>query len=127
MTATTTDLSAAIHGLATVVGDFPRTPAATGTWRWAVRQQMAGVRDALVIETGSATEGWLAAREGSLLRERNTLLRRLSALGPNVLESTDVTAVRTDLKRLLVDIAHHVQRVNDLAYDDVELELGGSE
>ena len=35
--------------------------------------------------------------------------------------------MRTELKRLLVDIAHHVQRVNDLAYDDVELELGGSE
>jgi len=127
MTATTSDLPAAVHGLAAVLGDFPRTPSATGTWRWAVRQQMAGVRDALVIETGSATEGWLAAREGSVLRERNTLLRRLSDLGPDVLESPDVSVVRTELKRLLVDIAHHVQRVNDLAYDDVELELGGSE
>jgi len=31
------------------------------------------------------------------------------------------------LKRLLVDISHHVQRLHDLAYDEVELELGGSE
>ena len=27
----------------------------------------------------------------------------------------------------LVDIEHHVQRLHDLAYDDVELEIGGSE
>ncbi len=29
--------------------------------------------------------------------------------------------------RLLTDINHHLQRLHDLAYDDVELELGGSE
>ena len=62
-----------------------------------------------------------------MLRERTALLGRLSVLGPQVLESPDVEAVRVELLRLLVDVAHHVQRVNDLAYDDVELELGGSE
>lgn len=35
--------------------------------------------------------------------------------------------VHADLQRLLVDLGHHVQRLNDLAYDEVELELGGSE
>jgi len=31
------------------------------------------------------------------------------------------------LKRLLADIDHHVQRQHDLAYDEVEQEIGGSE
>ncbi len=88
---------------------------------------MAAVRDALVAEAGSPDEGWLAARNGTLLRERTRLLGRLSVLGPLVLESPDVEGVRTELLRLLVDISHHVQRVHDLAYDEVELELGGSE
>ena len=35
--------------------------------------------------------------------------------------------VRADLLRLLTDVTHHVQRIHDLAYDEVELELGGSE
>jgi hypothetical protein len=88
---------------------------------------MAAVRDALVAETGLGGEGWLAAREVGLLRERNTLLRRLSALGPQVLENPDVDEVCSELHRLLVDVSHHVQRVRDLAYDEVALELGGSE
>ena len=53
--------------------------------------------------------------------------RRLSTLGPEILETPDVEATRLELKRLLVDIQRHVQRLNDLAYDEVELELGGSE
>jgi hypothetical protein len=35
--------------------------------------------------------------------------------------------VRVESKRLLVDIGRHVQRLHDIAYDDVEIELGGSE
>ena len=46
---------------------------------------------------------------------------------PAVLEHPDVAEVRQELKRLLADIAHHVQRLHDLAYDEVELEIGGSE
>ena len=67
------------------------------------------------------------ARGGAAIRERNALLDRLTALGPPVLESPEVEQVRVDLKRLLTDIAHHFQRLHDLAYDEVELELGGSE
>ena len=44
-----------------------------------------------------------------------------------MLESADVDQVRSDMKRLLTDISHHFQRLHDLAYDEVELELGGSE
>jgi hypothetical protein len=98
-----------------------------GNWRWTVRQRMAAVRDALAGEAGDPDDGWLAARGGTAFRERNALLRRMSALGPQVLENPDVDRVRVELRRLVADVARHVQRLNDLVYDDVELELGGSE
>lgn len=97
-----------------------------GNWRWSVRQQMAGVRDVLMREA-PIQNAWLTARGGAVMRERNLLLSRLSALGPVVLETEEVDEVRTQLRRLLADIGHHIQRIHDLAYDDVELELGGSE
>ena len=43
-----------------------------------------------------------------------------------MLESPDLTTSGARL-RLLTDINHHLQRLHDLAYDDVEMELGGSE
>ena len=98
-----------------------------GNWRWAVRQRLVIVRDRLVAETLSSQDGWLAARGGAAFRERNHLLARVSSLTPAVLELHDPEEVRRLLKRLVVDIAHHVQRVNDLVYDDVELELGGED
>jgi hypothetical protein len=48
-------------------------------------------------------------------------------LASQVLVAPDVDDLADRLNRLLVDIAHHHQRVHDLAYDDVELEIGGSE
>ena len=108
--------------------DAPRRPGIPlGNWRWVVRQRMTAVRDALVGETAGSDDGWLAARGGSAFRERNALLARLSILGPQILETPDVEATRGELKRLVIDVQRHVQRVNDLAYDEVELELGGSE
>jgi hypothetical protein len=124
---TTTGLSAALQSLALALDAPRRRGVPVGNWRWVVRQRMAGVRDLLVSEGEHTDDGWLAARGGSVLRERNTLLVRLSALGPQVLESPDVESVRLELKRLAADIGHHVQRLHDLAYDEVELELGGSE
>jgi hypothetical protein len=127
MTVTTTGMSAALQGLQQAL-DAPRQPAAAlGSWRWTVRQRMAAVRDVLIAEADAPDEGWLAAREGSVLRERTTLLSRMSTLGPEVLESPRVEQVRSDLHRLVVDVGRHVQRIHDLAYDEVELELGGSE
>jgi hypothetical protein len=117
-----TGTSAALHSLSLTLDEPP-----LDTWRWQVRQRMAAVRDALVEEGEYPPEGWLAARSVAILRERNTLLQRLGSLGPSVLENPDVEAVRVELKRLVADIAHHCQRLHDLAYDEVELELGGSE
>ncbi len=65
-----------------------------GNWRWTVRQRMAAVRDVLSGEVGDPEDGWLAARGGRAFRERNTLLGRMSALGPQVLENPDVERVR---------------------------------
>jgi hypothetical protein len=120
-------ISSALQSLSVAL-DAPHDDGVSlGTWRWTVRRRMVAVRDALASEHHHPADGWLAARGGAAIRERNALLVRLAALGPQVLESPDVERVRRDLKRLVTDIAHHRQRLHDLAYDEVELELGGSE
>jgi hypothetical protein len=98
-----------------------------GNWRWVVRQRMGAVRDELLGEKAGSKDGWLAARGGAAFRERNALLARMSALSAQVLETPDVEATRLELKRLVMDVNRHIQRLNDLAYDEVELEIGGSE
>ena len=120
-------LPAALQTLSQAL-DAPRRPGIPlGNWRWVVRQRLGEVRDALVGEAAGSDDGWLAARGGSAFRERNALLTRLSTLGPQILETPDVEATRLELKRLLLDLQRHVQHLNDLAYDEVEVELGGSE
>jgi hypothetical protein len=127
MTVTDTGLPAAMHSLGQAVDAFEQPGMSLGQWRWRVRQQMAAVRDALVAEAGNGADGWTVARQGGMLRERNALLARLGTLGPRVLEHPDPAAVHVEVQRLLVDVGHHAQRLHDLAYDEVELELGGSE
>lgn len=123
----TSGMTTALRALEAAL-DAPRLDGVgLGNWRWVVRQRMASVRDALVGLVSAPDDGWLAARRGIAFRERNALLGRLGDLGPAVLESGDVEPVRLELKRLVADIGRHVQRIHDIAYDDVELELGGSE
>ena len=107
--------------------DAPAGPAEEGGWRWTVRRHIGPVRDAIERELLDPADGSLSARHGRSARERAALLARLAAYGPKVLEDPDVAEVRTGLKRLLGDIDHYVQRQHDLAYDEVELEIGGSE
>ena len=118
-----TGLEHAVLGLQQAL-DAPRRHR---VWRWLVRHRMAGVKDALAAEGMRDDDAWLAARELNLQRERTSLLRRLSELGPRVLEEPDVECVRSDLQRLVSDLERHRQRLNDLVYDSVTLELGGSE
>ncbi|WP_395690101.1 hypothetical protein [Nocardioides sp.] len=127
MTIASAGTNAAMQGLAQVLETSRRLGVPPASWRWTARQRLAALRDALLAEVHPGTEGWFAARGGSLLRERTLLLTRLSELGPRVLEHPDLEAVSAELHRLLADIGHHVQRLHDLAYDEVELELGGSE
>ncbi len=124
---TSTAMNTAITGLAAAAQQPLREGAPTTSWRWSVRQTMAAVRDALMQENSGSDDGWLAARGGAAFRERNTLLARLGDLGTRALEDPDVAAVRADVGRLVTDVSRHVQRINDLAYDEVELELGGEE
>lgn len=124
---TSSAMAEAITGLAAAAQQPLREGAPTTSWRWSVRQTMAAVRDALMQENSGSEDGWLAARGGAAFRERNTLLARLGDLGSRVLEDPDIDVVRADVGRLVTDVSHHVQRVNDLAYDEVEQELGGSE
>jgi hypothetical protein len=118
-----TQTAAALAGLHDAL-DAPSEP---GSWRWTVRRGMVPLRDALLRERQLVDDGWLSARHGRSARERAALLRRLGDFGPIVLEHPDVAEVREGLKRLLADIDHHVRREHDLAYDEVELEIGGSE
>jgi hypothetical protein len=122
-----TELQMALHGLTQAI-DAPRHEGrGLGNWRWTVRQRMASVREGLARETADGSDSWLAARESSVLRDRNALMTRLTVLGQGVLEAPEVEQVRVELKRLVTDIQHHRQKLHDLAYDAVELELGGSE
>lgn len=98
-----------------------------GAWRWSVRRQLVPVRDRLLLEHPDRREAWLSARAARTLRERDELLTRLNALAAQVLVAPDLDDLADRLSRLLADIARHHQRVQDLAYDDVELEIGGSE
>lgn len=126
MTPNSTGMRTALRGLDQAL-DAPRKHGAQKLWRQSVRQRMASLHECLDHETSSASEGWLAARSGVIVRERDALLGRMSALGPQVQQAVEVDTVRQELKRLLGDVNHHLQRLHDLAYDDVELELGGSE
>ncbi len=96
-------------------------------WRRLVRNRMAGVKEALAREEARDGDAWLAAREAGLQRDRDTLVRRLDTLAPRVLDEPDLEVVRRDVGRLRTDIEHHHQRLNDLVYDSVSLEIGGSE
>lgn len=118
-----TGLEHAILGLEQVL-DIPRRHQA---WRVIVRQRMAGIRDALIHEYARSSDAWLAARERHLQRERTRLIARIAVLGNRIIEAPDVEPVREELHRLVNDLEHHSQRVSDLAYDAVSLELGGSE
>ncbi|WP_148616126.1 hypothetical protein [Nocardioides rubriscoriae] len=130
MAATSATLTAALRALAGANEAPGREGPGLGAWRWTMRQRIAAVRDALLEELPPGRDdddGWLAARGGTAFRERNALLMRLGTLATRVLEDPDVNAVRAEVARLVVDVTHHVQRLHDLAYDAVELELGGSE
>lgn len=96
-------------------------------WRWLVRHRVDRVHDALLREQTRATDAWLAPRQSALARERDLLLDKLAWLGHQVEESPDLERVHQELKRVVSELERHRQRVNDLVYDGVALELGGSE
>lgn len=116
-------MAATLQHFHTALSDTRRPEA----WRWQVRRVMAEVRDLLVAERPTSYDGWLAARAAGMLRERDLLLARLAELGPLVLHDQRVDELKLRLERLLADVERHQQRRRDLIWDEVELELGGSE
>lgn len=93
--------------------------------RWRAQRVLASLRDQLLAPSPAYDAG-LAARHEGLVRQRDVLLARLADLGRRLQEpAADDPGVELD--RLVVDVDHHLQRRRDLAWDDVELELGGSE
>ncbi|HSV37778.1 MAG TPA: hypothetical protein VLI04_03370 [Nocardioidaceae bacterium] len=109
-------LDNAIEGLEQALMSSPQQ-----TWRGLVRQRMASVHEALAIERSRLGDPWQAAREGHLHRERKHLVDRMKRLD----ESEDINSA--EVQRLIVDLEHHRQRVNDLVYDSVSMDIGGSE
>ena len=97
------------------------------SWGHIVRLRAVQVAEALTAESPVAVDSWLAARVAHLERERNRLLTRLTVLGAMLSESADVDSVRESFRRLVLDVRHHHQRVNDLAYDALALDVGGSD
>jgi hypothetical protein len=118
-------LEQAVVGLEQALSSTPQLQ----PWRHIARRRLSAVRKALTAERTSARgEVWLSARAGHLHRERNRLLSRVTALGG--LLSTEAVAdepLRQNLHRLAIDLHHHQQRLNDMAYDSVGMEVGGSE
>ena len=99
----------------------------TSNWRWLVRQRLSAVTQALSDENFQSWDGWLAARSGTTDRERRQLLARISAVGAGLLDRFDSDRATAEVRRLLHDIEHYRQRVHDLVYDSVQMEIGGSE
>lgn len=112
------------HHHSSPIGDVPSPSEA---WRWQARRVLAELRDLLLGDPPPAYDGWLAARGAGVLRERRTLLSRLSVLASRTLREPAAEQLRAELVRLQIDVDHHLQRRRDLAWDEVELELGGSE
>jgi hypothetical protein len=96
-------------------------------WRYAVREQLLDVADALAEESAGADDGWLSAREDLLRRDRKRMLTRLSLLAPAIAQAHDVDSVRDNVSRFVRELQRHLQRMHDLLYDAVGMEVGGSE
>ncbi len=97
------------------------------SWCHIVRQRTGEVAEALTAESPVAMDPWLSARAGRLERERGRLLTRLRVLGTVLSDGADAEQAREGLRRLASELRHHHQRVNDLTYDALALDVGGSE
>lgn len=77
----------------------PRPGAPLGNWRFAVRQRLGVVREALATAELSLDN-----------RERSLLIARVMGLSTDVLERPDVEAIRGELRRLVIDVGQQAAR-----------------
>jgi hypothetical protein len=116
--------------LETAVNELRQILSADSTapeWRWNVRRRLSEVKDALSGPQARQADAWLAARAHASNRMRHQLHARATTLASGVLDKLDTESILQETRRLLTDLEHHVQRLHDLVYDSVSLELGGSE
>ena len=92
-----------------------RHTVSVSNWRWTVRQRLSPVRELVANGAGYAGERWLATLDDVLLKERTLLLERVSAAERVVLSGTTPDELRRDLKRLAIDIDHHLRRLREQA------------
>lgn len=117
-------LDEAVTDLAAALTVPPRMP---HLWRQLVGERLRTVDEQLRAERAVAQESWLTPRALHLHHERKRLLSRLAVLVATVAESPDLEAVRGAVHRFVQDVEHHHQRVGDLAYDALAMDVGGSE
>jgi len=96
-------------------------------WRHLVRDRLTTVHEALAAEQPAASESWLDARVGRVSRERDRLLALIGVFRSTVVDAADVQVLQHSLLDLVQDLHRYHQRINDLAYDAVAMEVGGSE
>ncbi len=116
-------LETAIRELRQILADDPAAP----QWRWKVRLRLSDCKEALAVPETAQPEAWLAARAALSGRDRVQLQARVGRLSAGVLDRLDPETIEREVRRLLGDLERHVQRLHDLVYDSVSLELGGSE
>ena len=102
-------------------------PRTASNWRWLVRQRLSVLRQALSEVSVEPRDSWLAPRTGTMDRERRQLLGRISAVGAGLLDRLETERVAAEVRRLLNDVEYYRQRLHDLVYDSVAMEIGGSE
>lgn len=115
------------HAVASLEQALQSPPRLQKSWGHIIGQRTDEVVEALTAESPVAMDSWLTARAGHLERERRRLLTRLVVLRRLLADPADLEQVRESLRRLACDARHHHQRVNDLAYDALALDVGGSE
>ncbi len=115
------DLSTAIQDLQRVLSSDRGAP----YWSWHLRRQLSVVREELRTDRIRSLDGWLTARACATDRIRRQLMARISVLISRDLNEDDRAYAVS--RRMLQDLEHFRQRMQDLAYDAVSLEIGGSE
>lgn len=105
-------------------------PSAAPAWLEVARQQLPFLTAAVLAEHPE-TSSTMAARCRRLQVERDRLVERLQAVARDVAGATDdpssTEELRRTLLRLVRDVGHHHQKVNDLLYDHTWRDVGGSE
>jgi hypothetical protein len=94
----TPEVGQALRGLEQAIVP-PRPGASLGNWRFAVRQRLGVVRDALATADLPLDS-----------RERSALIARVMGLSADVLDRPDVEAVRGELRRLVIDVGQQAAR-----------------